>query len=90
VLTFRILRIFRQLIIINARIFFYLLHRSYVAQRIIFCHCYASVVAVAMRPRTWLPRNRLVRSRATVIEKVAETEVSVASVGKVLARVFFL
>jgi hypothetical protein len=40
-----LLRIFRQLIIINAYIFFYLLHKFYIAQRIGFCHCSASVLA---------------------------------------------
>jgi hypothetical protein len=44
VLTFRILQIFQHLIIINARIFFYLLHKFYVLQRTVFCHCNASVL----------------------------------------------
>jgi hypothetical protein len=48
VLTFRILQIFRQLIIINVRIFFYLLHKFYVVQRIVFCHCNASVVTTSL------------------------------------------
>jgi hypothetical protein len=48
VLTFRILRIFRQLIIINAPIFFCLLYKFYVVQRIVFRHCNASVVTISL------------------------------------------
>jgi hypothetical protein len=49
VLTFIILlRIFRKLIIINAQIFFYLLHKFYIAQRIGFCNCNASVLATSL------------------------------------------
>jgi hypothetical protein len=89
--------IFQQLTVINAQIFFCLLHKFYVVQRIVFRHCNKYVWKITsliitshccyVTKQLKSAGNRLVRSRSTVVARVAETKVSTASVGEVLWEV---